>query len=500
MSRIALSIAILLAAGQGSAQLAQGLSPTPFSAGLRLLSVFLLIALNAFFVAAEFSVVSVRRSRIHQLVESGDAQAKTVQELQAHLDRLLSTTQLGITLSSLALGWIGEKTIAVLVAQAIGRLPLSAETINFLSHSLSIPIGFFLLAYLQIVLGELFPKSIALMYAERMAKVLGQPSRAIARVFNPFLWVLGQSTRLLLRLVGIRYSSQGWYDRVTPEELQLIVATERESTGLEAEERELLGNVFKFGDVCAGDVMVPRTQIQSLPSDATFQMLLEEMARSGHSRYPIVGDSLDDILGILDFKDLVAPLAEERLPLDAILHPWIRPARFIPESAPLSEMLPLMQRSRSSNFPYPEMTIVVDEFGGTAGLLTLQDAIAEIVGDRSDSDPIEDLSVQILDDRTFLVQAQMHLEEINELLDLDLPLIDEYQTIGGFAIYHLQKIPEAGETFFYQDIELTAIATDGPRIERIQIRRRPPSEPLAETNGNPSEEAEIILEEKTEEL
>ena len=184
---------------------------------LRLLSVLLLIAINAFFVTAEFSIVSVRRSRISQLVEAGDVAAQTVQSLQRSIDRLLSTTQLGITLSSLALGWIGESTVAIAIRGAIVRLPLPTAVTSAIAHSLAVPLAFFLIAYLQIVLGELCPKSVALLYSEQLARFLGPPSLAIARIFNPFIWILNQSTRYLLRLGGIQYTGQGWYNKVTPE-------------------------------------------------------------------------------------------------------------------------------------------------------------------------------------------------------------------------------------------------------------------------------------------
>jgi CBS domain containing-hemolysin-like protein len=428
--------------------------------------VLLLIAINAFFVTAEFSMVSVRRSRINQLADAGDVQAKTVQSLQRSIERLLSTTQIGITLSSLALGWIGESTMAVLVAAGIGQLPLPPSVSQFMAHSLAIPITFFVIAYLQIVLGELCPKSVALLYSEQLARFLGPPSLAIARFFNPFIWILNQSTRLLLRLVGIQYTGQGWYNRVTPEELQLIITTERESTGLEAEERELLKNVFEFGEVEAVEVMVPRTSIAAIPSTATFQTLLEEIAQTGHSRYPVMGESLDDIQGIIYFKELAQPLSQGQLTLETPILPWIRPARFVPESMPLSELLPLMQRSHLI------MMMVVDEFGGTAGLVTLKDLIAEIIGDNSEPESTEELPVQILDEHTFLVQAQMDLEEVNELLDLNLPLADEYQTLGGFVLYQFQKIPVQGETLNYDNLNLTVVSAEGPRVHQIRIHRQ----------------------------
>jgi CBS domain containing-hemolysin-like protein len=436
---------------------------------LRLLSVLLLIAINAFFVTAEFSMVSVRRSRIHQLVEAGDAPAITLQALQHSIDRLLSTTQLGITLSSLALGWIGESTMAVLVATGLAQLPLSDIMRMRAAHSLSIPLAFFLVAYLQIVLGELCPKSVALLYSERLARFLALPVKAIARFFTPFIWILNQSTRLLLRVVGIQYTGQAWLSPVTSEELQLIIATERESTGLEAEERELLNNIFEFSDVTAEEIMVPRTGIVALPEDATFQTLLKEMATTGHSRYPIIGKSLDDVRGIVHFKELAKPLVLGKLSLDTKINPWIHQARFVPEYMPLSELLPLMQRS------HLPMVIVVNEFGGTVGLITIQDLVAQIIGNTGTLASTDELLVQNLDEQTFLVQAQMNLEELNELLKLDLPLRDDYQTLGGFLLYQLQKVPAIGETLHYQNLEFTVASAQGPRLQHIRIRRPQPT-------------------------
>lgn len=441
---------------------------------VRLLSVLLLIAINAFFVTAEFSIVSVRRSRINQLVSAGDTQAKTVQDLQRSIDRLLSTAQLGITLSSLALGWIGESTMAVLLAAWMGNLPLPEITSQFLSHSVAIPVAFFLIAYLQIVLGELCPKSVALLYPEQLSRFLGPPSLAIARFFNPFIWILNQSTRLLLRLAGVQYTGQGWYNRVTPEELQLIINTSTETPGLEAEERELLNNVFEFGEVTAGEVMVPRTSIAAIPGDATFKTLLEEITTSGHSRYPVTGESLDDISGIIYFKELAEPLVEGSLTLDTPIQPWIRPARFVQEYMPLNELLHLMQRSGQ------EMVFVVDEFGGTAGLLTIKDLTAEIIGDASEPGSSEEPTVQILDEQTFLVQAQLHIEEVNELLNLTLPITEEYQTLGGFLIYHLQKIPAEAESLRYEGFDFTVVSAEGPRLHQIQIQRVETSSGISE--------------------
>jgi CBS domain containing-hemolysin-like protein len=341
--------------------------------------------------------------------------------------------------------------------------PLSPNLQIFLAHSVALPLAFFALAYLQIVLGELCPKSVALLYPEQLARILAPPSLAIARFFNPFIWILNQSTRLLLRIVGINYHNSQPYNRVTSEELQLIITTEKESTGLEADERELLKNVFEFGDVHVGEIMIPRTHLTALDADTTFQKLLQTVVETGHSRYPILRESLDDIIGIIDFRSLSVPLSQGELQPETPIQPWVKPARFVAEATPLSELLHLMQRS------HQEMVIVVDEFGGTAGLVTLNDVVAEIIGDELDNAPNTD--VQIVDEQTFIVSAQLDLEEVNETLELDLPLTDEYQTLGGFILYLCQRIPHADESVSYGDLTLTVLQVNGPRLETIRIER-----------------------------
>lgn len=433
--------------------------------GLRLLSVLLLIAINAFFVTAEFSMVTVRRSRIHQLVQAGDIQAIAVEVLQRSIDRLLSTTQLGITLSSLALGWIGESTIVELINVWLESLPVPGGLNLFIAHSLSIPITFFFIAYLQIVIGELCPKSVAMLYSEELARFLGPSVTAIVRFFSPFIWILNQSTRFLLRLFGIEYTGKSWRPPVTPEELLLIISTERESTGLRARERELLKNIFEFGEVTVQAVMVPRSTIVALSKNTTLQIFLEEMANAGHSCYPIFGESLDDIRGIVYFKDLTQPLALGQLNLDTPIHSYMRPARFVPEHTPLNELLPMMQQEKLA------MVVVVDEFGGTVGLVTIQDIVAQIIGDIGETQNSNDLLIKMLDEQTFLVQAQINLEDLNEVLELNLPLTKEYQTLGGFMLYQLQKIPTIGESFRYKNLEFTVASVTGPRLQQIQVRR-----------------------------
>ncbi|MEM6835360.1 MAG: hemolysin family protein [Cyanobacteria bacterium P01_C01_bin.120] len=432
----------------------------------RLLSVIALIGINAFFVAAEFSIVSVRRSRINQLAEAGDIQARTVQSFQRSLDQLLSTTQIGITLSSLALGWIGESTVATVLLQLFHQLSFTVAFLGTMAHSIAIPLAFVLIAYLQIVLGELAPKAVAMLHPERLARLFGPPSLTISRLFKPFVWVLNQSTWWLLRLFGIRYvGSQSWYSRVTPEELQLIIRTSTESPGLDEDERELLNNVFEFRDVTAGEVMIPRTQITALPKTATLQEVLNVIAETGHSQFPVIGESLDDVSGILSLKDLVGPLARHEAMPASPINDWIRPARFVPEYTQLHDLLQIMQKSGKS------MVMVVDEFGGTAGLLTLADVTGEIIGDSYELEEDVEVAVSMLDDQSYRIKAQTYIEEINELLSVELPVEEDYQTLAGFLIHQLQKIPEPGDRVRYNDFEWTVTDVDGPKVLEVVARR-----------------------------
>lgn len=475
-------VSLLIAHASIEGRLATEVAPSLAGSEIlsRCLAIALLIAINAFFVAAEFSIVAVRRSRINQLVQEGDVQARTVQGLQRELDSLLSTTQFGITLSSLALGWISEKTMAGVVAVWLQRWPLSDRTLQTVAHSVAVPVTFLAIAYLQIVLGELLPKSLALIYPERLARLLGPTSLTIARLLNPFIWVLKQSTRCLLRVLGIDYSRQSWSNDVTPEELQLIIATSTAVTGLEEDERELLTNVFEFGEAQVEEVMVPRTSIDAIPEAASLQAVLEEVARSGHDYYPVMGESLDDIRGVLRFKDLAVALADDQITPDSPIRDWIQAAWFVPEGTLISDVLQRMQK-----FHLAMMMVREDESDGTAGLVTLTDLVNELLG--NDDEPPVSMPgplIQEQDNHTYLIQAQTDLDLVNEQLAIDLPITDEYQTLGGFVLCQLQKIPVQGEVCFHDNLKLTVAAVEGPRLTHIKVEilePNAPAEPVEET-------------------
>ncbi len=428
---------------------------------LAIISIVILIGINAFFVATEFAIVSVRRSRINQLVAAGNLPAKTVQKIQRDMERLLSTTQIGITLSSLALGWIGENTIGNLLHEWILKLPFKQEISTQISHYIAIPTAFCFIAYLQIVLGELCPKAIALLYREQISGYLGTPSIAIARFFQPLIWILTQSTRYLLKLVGIDYTGQ-FYSYLTWEELQIII-TEKETTKLDSEQRQFLKNVFQFQDVLVSEVMVTRNNIKGISSTANLQDLFTKMDKYGYKCYPVTGDSLDDIKGMISVKELIPILATGNIDINSLIETWMIPVRFIPEFTSLSELLSMMQKDKLS------MVIVVDEFGSTVGLITLNDLIAEIIGGDNQSENQQQLTIQKIDHNTFIIQAQINIEEVNQILNINLPLIPEYQTLGGFILYQFQKIPQQGEIMHFDNLEITVISCENRRLDQVQI-------------------------------
>jgi CBS domain containing-hemolysin-like protein len=432
----------------------------------RVLAILTLIAINAFFVAAEFALVSVRRTRIQQLVQEGDIQAKTVQKLQRDLERLLSTTQLGITLSSLALGWIGESTIASMIADGLNYWPVAHAWGPWVIHSISIPVAFVAIAYLQIVLGELCPKTLALSYSEKFARFLGPISLSISYLFTPIISILNQSNRLLLRILKVPIIPNSNLDAVTFKELQIIIESSSENSNLQADERELLRNVFESGEVQVEEVMIPRTSIHAIEAEATVQNFLEEVARTGHDYYPVIDESLDQVRGIIYYKDVICQLPVQPLDFTNSIQPWIQTAWFVPAETPIQDVLQMMQKYKLGVAMVRE-----SEFNGTAGLITLQDLMRAIIGIEDEAPSAEDVQITEQDNHTFIIQAQTDLEVINEQLDLNLPILEDYQTLGGFLMFYLQKIPEIGEIFYYEDLEIKILSNHGPRLDRILIHR-----------------------------
>ena len=259
---------------------------------------------------------------------------------------------------------------------------------------------------------------------------------------------------------------RAWNEQLSAQELQLIINAEKESTDLEESQREILNNVLELGDVTAIKIMTPRTKIKFLNQDATFAQLLEKINNDKYFRYPVIGESLDEIIGVIDYKSLVIPLAAELIHNESIITPWVKSVRVVPENASLKELLSLMQREQQ------EMVIVVDEFSGTSGLITIQDLISEIIGDQNDHESEETNIWQQINENTYVVSAQISLEDINRYLAIDLPVGEDYNTLSGFLQEQWQKIPAQGEIFDYEDLQFTIISTEKNRLQQIKIQQQ----------------------------
>jgi len=429
---------------------------------LKLMAVAVLVFANGFFVAAEFALVSVRRTRIDQLIAEGNETAKVVRHAIDDPDRFIAATQLGITLASLGLGWIGEGTIADLLLPLLHALP--SNLIAPAAHTIASATAFALITFLHVVLGELAPKSIALQYPEETSFIVAKPTVLTENIFRPFIWLLNGTGNLILRLVGL--SAPSGHQRVhSVEELMMLVKASHKEGVLEDEQEEMLQKVFKFANRHVSEAMIPRPEIVGIERQASIGDLLEVFSQSSHARFPIYEDDLDYIVGIVAVKDVLMTLARDPTNVRHGIDELIRPAFFVPETRSMGDLFVEMRAEQI------QMAIVIDEYGGTAGLVTLEEMLEEIVGRLSDELAVRPSLVETIDERTVEVDAQLRVDEVNEELDLHLPEGEDYETVAGFILYLLRYIPREGEQLRYGNLRMTVTHMKGPKIERVQIRR-----------------------------
>lgn len=428
----------------------------------RLASALALVALNGYFVAVEFVIVAVRRTRIDQLVAEGDTTARIVLTLIDHPDRVIAASQLGITMASLALGWIGEATVAAVIE------PLLGATLGRWSepaaHTVGLVVAFSLVTFTHIVLGEQVPKTIAIRYADRSALVVARPMSWFLRFFRPLIAFLDGATAAVLHLLRMEPIS-GHQAVYTPEELKLILRESQEGGALEASQEEMLQKVFRFGDRQVHEAMIPRPDVVGVEKDAPVQSLLDLFATESHARFPVYEEDLDNIVGIVAIKDVLRALAEGCDRLATPVGSLTRAAHFVPETAPVAELFTEMRATHN------QMAVVIDEYGGTAGIVTLEELVEEIVGQLSDELVAEEESVVHLPDGTVEVDAQLRVDEVNDHLDLDLPEGEAYETVAGLLLWYLQRVPEEGDLLRHEDMELEVTQMKGPKIEKVRILR-----------------------------
>jgi CBS domain containing-hemolysin-like protein len=425
---------------------------------LKLLAVFLLVLANGFFVAAEFSLVSVRRTRVAELVAQGLPAAKWVQLAIENPDRVIAATQLGITLASLGLGWIGEPALSHLIYPLVALFP--ADIQPEVSHSISAGISFALITFLHVVVGELAPKSIALQNPERTSLAVARPTVWSEWIFKPAVWALNGAGNALLRLAGVQPAS-GHELAHSVEELKMLVTASAQGGVVEQDESVMLHAIFDLGDLLVRQMMIPRTEMVGVEADTPLEEIITLVTQSTFTKFPVYEDNLDQILGIVHVKDLLRAMQSPDCQ-NCTARSLMRDPIYVPETIPVNVLLQQFRQERQ------HIAIVLDEYGGTAGLVTLEDLIEEIVGEVSDPFDRITPNIQILPDGTALIDGLTLIEEVNEHLRLDLQDPD-YDTIAGFVLGQLGRIARAGDAVEANGVRLRVESMDGMRIARLSM-------------------------------
>lgn len=416
---------------------------------------FFLVALNGFFVAAEFAIVKVRASQIEIKAKSGSRVAKIAKHITQHLDGYLAATQLGITLASLGLGWVGESVIHNIVHNLLINFALSEVYIT----SISTGIAFMFITVMHIVFGELAPKSIAIQRPVATTLFISLPLQGFYWLFRPFIWVLNGFANVVLKLFGI--SSIGGHDSVhSTEELYYLLDQGKESGALDTNEHELIKNVFDFNERVVKNIMVPRTKISGIELSTPRTEVVEKIIAEGYSRLPVYDDIIDKIIGIVHAKDILPLLADNK---DWALSDIIRKPYFVPETKKINDLLSELQQKRI------QIAIVIDEFGGTAGMVTLEDIVEEIVGEIQDEYDEEKPTVEKISDTEFIINAYATVYDVNEHLPHDLPEDEDFDTVGGLVSHAFGKIPEVGDSEECYGYLFTILKKTEQNIETIKL-------------------------------
>ena len=444
----------------------QDLSPILLS----LLGIFGLVFANGFFVAAEFSLITVRKTRIDQLIAEGNRTARVVRRAMADPNSYIASTQLGITMASLGLGWIGEPALAAMIEPP---LRVVGEPMAWFSaHSIAVFFGFVVITALHIVLGELAPKTVALQYAERTSLLVVPPTHLFMRICWPFIRLLNGMGRTVVRSFGLRAPS-GHSLVHSEEELKMLVTASQEAGVIEEEEEQMLHRVFGFADLTAGQVMVPRTEMVAIPASASLETLVDLIVSSGHDRLPVYGDDLDDVVGVLQLSD-VLPVVARGAALDIVK--LAREALTVPETVTADTLLSEMRRRRTP------LAIVIDEYGGTAGLVTFAGLMEHIVGEIGDG---EGTRIRTLADGSALVDGLALVTDVNAQFGLHID-DDAYNTLGGYVLGRLGRRPRVGDRIEVERRWMRVDALDGLRVARVFISRERPR-PAHEQSGGDDE-------------
>jgi CBS domain containing-hemolysin-like protein len=429
--------------------------PSMVMAASSTIAVLGLVALNGFFVAAEFSLVAARRSKLDEMIAQGDRAARTVQTALQHLDRYIAATQLGITIASLGLGWIGEPILAQLFDRLFRTLGVNPSPTAI--HVAAVPVAFFILTFFHIVLGELAPKSIALTSPEKTARAVVRPLLVFSRVMSPFIWVFNGAANGLLRVFGVEPINDP--EGHSPDEIRFLVMQAHARGTLDESDRAMLAGVLDFHEKKARDVMRPRTEVVALDIEATEEEVWEILRRERYSRYPVYRDSLDDVTGVFLAKDLW--LHSGDAPFN--LADFVREPMYVPDSRPAERVLDDLRKTRA------HMAVVLDEYGGTAGIVTMEDLVEEVVGEIADEYDFASRE-SIVTDGVLELAGSLSLIDVRSDYRIQIPDGD-WTTLGGFAFAKLGRLPRMGDRIPIPGGEMEVVAMDGRRIAALRIHR-----------------------------
>jgi CBS domain containing-hemolysin-like protein len=414
---------------------------------LELIGVGVLILLNAFFVAAEYALVTARRTRIIELHHQGNRRARAVLKITSDPQQFIAAMQLGVTLTSLGIGALGE--------QALARAFES-----WLATVLAVLLAYLILTYFHVVIGELVPKGVALGHPEGTALWVAAPVRAFFTLFAPFVWVLRRSTDAVLHPLGLEPPSAE-REPLSEAELRMLLSRSSEQGEIEHEEQQMIDKVFVFGDKDVADVMVPRPEVVAISAELPSEEALAAVLDSPYTRYPVYGESLDDIIGVLHVRDLFTAVHDRGL-ASVRLAEIVRSAYIVPETKDLASLL---QEFRKTNNHF---AVVVDEYGGMAGICTLEDLLEEIVGEIEDEFDVAEVQIEQLDDDTYRIDGMFPIDEFNERFGTSLP-DDDFHTLAGFVFGQLGRAPQPGDDVEYDGMRFDVLEVDGNRIEKLVV-------------------------------
>jgi len=440
---------------------------------LRLLLVVLLVAANAFFVAAEFAMVSLRDTRVQQLIEQRRIGARTVQKIHNHLEDFLPAVQLGVTLASLGLGWVGEGTLAALLLPSMSNVPWG----HIYAHGFAATLAFILITYMHLLLGEIVPKSLALQRAERVALAVAGPMDFFMTITRPFLLLMNKSAKLVLRGFGSRVMREGGVH--SPEELKLIVTASRRVGLLPESQEEMIHHALDLNNLAVREIMVPRHNIFSLPADMPLEDAIAHVVEEQHSRVPVYDPEKgkENIIGLLYSKDLsrvmhirlAAGVSFAENPAKLRVRNIMREVLFVPETKPVADLLIEFQSRKR------HLAIVVDEFGSTSGLVTVEDVLEQLVGELEDEFDVAQLPPVPLTSGSVVLDGSANIRDLEVQYEIELPRDHGFETLAGFVMAQLGKIPKGGESLEYQGRRFTVMQMEGRRIARVRIESGVPA-------------------------